>query len=214
EDESVPATNDPIEWYDRHSEEVVNRYESAAPDKINDSFRAFLPEQSGLILDVGAGSGRDAAWLASLGHEVIAVEPSEQMRGRAQELHSIAAGITWVNDRLPGLEKVHRLGVSFDFILVNAVWMHVPPAARQRAFRKLITLLKPGGRLAISFRQPDPDASRSMFPCHPDEFEKLARDHGSILEKCDTTTDEQARPGIEWTRLIIRLPDDGTGALP
>ena len=25
EDESVPATNDPIEWYDRHSEEVVNR---------------------------------------------------------------------------------------------------------------------------------------------------------------------------------------------
>ena len=214
EDESVPATNDPIEWYDRHSEEVVDRYESAAPDKINDSFRAFLPEQSGLILDVGAGSGRDAAWLASLGHEVIAVEPSEQMRGRAQELHSIAAGITWVNDRLPGLEKVHRLGVSFDFILVNGVWMHVPPAARQRAFRKLITLLKPGGRLAISFRQSDPDPSRSMFPCHPDEFEKLARDYGSILEKCDTTTDDQARPGIEWTRLIIRLPDDSTGALP
>jgi SAM-dependent methyltransferase len=60
-----------------------------------------------------------------------------------------------MNDRLPGLEKVHRLGVTFDFILVNAVWMHVPPAARQRAFRKLITLLKPGGRLAISFRQPD-----------------------------------------------------------
>jgi hypothetical protein len=47
-----------------------------------------------------------------------------------------------------------------------------------------------------------------------DEFEKLARDHGSILEKSDKTTDGQTRPGIEWTRLIIRLPDDGTGALP
>jgi SAM-dependent methyltransferase len=214
EDEPVPASTDPIAWYDLHAGEVVNRYESPAPEKINDWFRGFLPDQSGFILDIGAGSGRDAAWLTSLGHEVIAVEPSERMRALGQELHGHAAGITWVSDRLPGLEKVHRLGVSFDFILVNAVWMHVPPAARQRAFRKLITLLKPGGRLAISFRQADPDASRSMFPCHTDEFEKLARDHGSILEKCDTTTDEQARPGIEWTRLIIRLPDDGTGALP
>ena len=106
------------------------------------------------------------------------------MRARARELHADATGITWVNDTLPGLEKVHRLGVTFDFILVNAVWMHVPPAARRRAFRKLITLLKPGGRLAISFRQPDPDRARSMFPCHLDEFEKLSRDHGSILEKC------------------------------
>lgn len=136
------------------------------------------------------------------------------MRARARELHADATGITWVNDRLPGLEKVHRLGVSFDFILLNAVWIHGPPPARQQAFRKLITLLKPGGRLAISFRQSDSDRARSMFLCHLDELEKLARDHGSILEKSDKTTEERACLGIEWTRLIIRLPDNGTGALP
>ena len=205
EDDSLPASTDPIAWYDLHAGEVVNRYESPAPEKINDWFRAFLPGQPGFILDVGAGSGRDAAWLASLGHEVIAVEPSDQLRARAQELHAGVSGITWINDRLPGLEKVHRLGVSFDFILLNAVWMHVPPASRQPAFRKLITLLKPGGRLAISFRQPDPDRARSIFACHMDEFEKLARDHGSIIEKWDTTKDEEIRPDIEWTRLIITL---------
>ena len=53
-----------------------------------------------------------------------------------------------------------------------------------------------------------------MFPCHMDEFEKLARDHGSIIEKWDATRGEEIRPDTEWTRLIIRLPDDGTGALP
>jgi predicted NBD/HSP70 family sugar kinase len=53
EDESVPATNDPIAWYDHHAGEAVSRYESSAPDKINDWFRSFLPEQSVLILDVG-----------------------------------------------------------------------------------------------------------------------------------------------------------------
>jgi SAM-dependent methyltransferase len=214
EDDSLPASTDSIAWYDLHAGEAVSRYEALDPDQINDWVRSFLPSQPGFILDVGAGSGRDAAWLASDGHEVIAVEPSEQMRTHSQELHAGTAKITWINDRLPGLEKVHRLGVSFDFILLNAVWMHVPPASRQRAFRKLITLLKPGGRLAISFRQPDPDRARSMFPCHLDEFEKLARDHGSIIEKWDTTKDEEIRPDIEWTRLIIRLPDDGTGALP
>jgi hypothetical protein len=46
----------------------------------------------------------------------------------------------WLNDRLPGLSEVHRSGLTFDLILLNAVFMHVPPGQRQRAFRKLITL--------------------------------------------------------------------------
>ena len=68
--------------------------------------------------------------------------------------------------------------------------------------------------MAISFRQPDPGDPRSMFPCHVDELEQLARIHGSFIERVETANDELARPGIEWTRVIIRLPDDGTGALP
>jgi SAM-dependent methyltransferase len=122
--------------------------------------------------------------------------------------------IRWINDRLPGLENVHRLGISFDFILLNAVWMHVAPASRRRAFRKLVTLLKPGGWMAVSLRQPEPGNPRSMFPCHVDELEQLARIHGSFIEKVETAGDELARSGVEWTRMIIRLPDDGTGALP
>ena len=72
---------------------------------------------------MGAGSGRDAAWLASLGHEVIAVEPSDQMRARAQELHAGAPGITWINDRLPGLEKGSAI---FDLSLVSRfAWLAI-----------------------------------------------------------------------------------------
>ena len=53
-----------------------------------------------------------------------------------------------------------------------------------------------------------------MFPCHVDELEQLARIHGSFIERCETASVELPRPGLEWTRLIVRLPDDGTGALP
>jgi protein-L-isoaspartate O-methyltransferase len=41
-----------------------------------------LPAPPARVLDVGAGSGRDAAWLTSLGLEVVAVEPSVALRVR------------------------------------------------------------------------------------------------------------------------------------
>src|ERR1700730_3273362 len=68
--------------------------------------------------------------------------------------------------------------------------------------------------MAISFRQPDPSNPRAMFPCHVDEVEQLARIHGSFIETQQTAKDEVSSSGIEWTRLIVRLSDDGTGALP
>ena len=212
-DDFSPDSSDAVAWYDEYAEAIVARHESLAPEKVNAWLADILPNQPALVLDVGAGSGRDAAWLASRGHEVIAVEPSEQMRVRGQGLHR-ANKIRWINDRLPGLENVHRLGISFDFILLNAVWMHVAPASRRRAFRKLVTLLKPGACMAISFRQPELGNPRSMFPCHVDELEQLARIHGTFIERVERASDELARSGVEWTRLIIRLPDDGTGALP
>ena len=212
-EESSSDASDAVGWYDDHAESIAERHESLAPEKINAWLEALLPSQPALALDVGAGSGRDAARLSSLGHQVIAVEPSEQMRVRGQRLHA-SDNIRWINDRLPGFENVHRLGLSFDFILLSAVWMHLAPPNRRRAFRKLITLLKPGGWMAISFRQPDASNPRAMFPCHLDELEQLARIHGSLIESCETANDELSRSGIEWTRLIVRLPNDGTGALP
>ena len=50
--------------------------------------------------------------------------------------------------------------------------MHVRPNERQRAFRKLVTLLKPGGFVALSFRSPDPNPSRGMFPAATEEIER------------------------------------------
>jgi HNH endonuclease len=85
---------------------------------------------------------------------------------------------------------------------------------RQRAFRKLVTLLKPGGFIALSFRSPDPNPSRGMFRASTEEIERLARTHGAVVERSLTEDDRLGRSGVQWSRFIIRLPDDGTGALP
>ncbi|MEJ2375423.1 MAG: class I SAM-dependent methyltransferase [Pseudolabrys sp.] len=89
----------------------------------------MLPDAPALALDVGAGTGRDAAWLTSRGLEVVAVEPSGAMRANAERLHP-SPSIRWISDSLPGLDHVHRLGLSFDLILLSAVWMHIAPADR------------------------------------------------------------------------------------
>jgi hypothetical protein len=53
-----------------------------------------------------------------------------------------------------------------------------------------------------------------MRPVTVSEFEKLARDHAVSITSC-TAEDLPGPEGIiRWTRLVLRLPDDGTGALP
>jgi hypothetical protein len=43
----------------------------------------------------------------------------------------------WPRSRVAPAKRRQPLGLSFDFILLSAVWMYVAPADRSRAFRKL-----------------------------------------------------------------------------
>ena len=140
----------------------------------------LLPTAPATILDVGAGSGRDAAWLAAKSYEVIAVEPSANMRAAAARLHP-EAKVHWISDTLPALGAVTRSGLSFDLILLSAVWMHVPAGDRPRAFRKLINLLKPGGLIAITLRHGPAEPERAIHPVSLAEVEALVRNHGALL---------------------------------
>lgn len=204
---------DPVAWYDANAGEVAARYEALASAAVHDWLHDLLPQNPGTVLDVGAGSGRDAAWFASMGHEVVAVEPSASMRSAASSMHP-DPGICWMDDKLPELGRVTRSGLSFDLILLSAVWMHVTETNRTSAFRKLINLLKPGGLLAITLRCGPTDRVRGFHPVSAEEVEILARDHGAFVERCTEAKDMQNRDDIRWIQMAIRLPDDGTGALP
>ena len=204
--------SDATSWYDETAAELSRCYEAVAADKVHGWLVPSLPNSPALVLDVGAGTGRDAAWLVSRGLDVVAVEPSAALLAEARRLHP-SPSIRWLSDTLPGLNKVFRLGLSFDLILLSAVWMHVQPGDRSRAFRKLITLLKPGGCIAMTLRQPI-QADRGMYDVSQSEIEHLARAHGAFVEVAGLGKDELGRDSVSWTQLLVRLPDDGTGALP
>src|SRR5690606_14004093 len=47
-----------------------------------------------------------------------------------------------------------------------------------------------------------------------EELERLAREHGAFAEHIETVPDRGGRRDVRWTHIAVRLPDDGTGALP
>ena len=154
-------TYDVIASYNLQAADLANRYDQPSLLASYQPVEALIVARNkeALVLDIGAGGGRDAQWLKSMGYNVVAVEPSSGMRGEGERRHS-GEGIRWLDDRLPGLQRVHGLGLSFDLILLSAVWQHVAPQDRQRAFRKMSVLLKPGGLLLMTLRQGPAEASR------------------------------------------------------
>ncbi len=199
--------------YEDHAGAYAALYESLAFETIHASILDLIPDGPLRVLDMGAGSGRDAAWFEARGHEVVACEPSPAMRQEAVRIRPVSK-VRWLPDALPDLATLSRSGVSFDFILVAGVWMHVAPADRPRAFRKLAALLAPGGRLAISLRHgPDPE-NRGFHPVSASELEVLAANLGLVCLRKTDEADELGREGVSWSVLVFQLPDDATGALP
>ncbi len=68
--------SDTISWYDANAASAAARSEAHSAATLNDWLIDLLPRSPGVIMDVGAASGADTAWLASPGHEVLAIEPS------------------------------------------------------------------------------------------------------------------------------------------
>ena len=189
------------------------QYDSLEAPVIHKAWSHHLPTTKALILDVGAGSGRDARWLADMGHEVIAVEPSRGMLEIAKK-NTPSPSIQWIFDSLPALQETYELGLKYDLILLSAVWMHIAPKERQRAFRKLVNLLRPNGKLVISLRHGPSYDNRKFYPVSAHELKSLANGHVLELLQENSSQDQMKREGVFWETLVFRLPDDGTGALP
>lgn len=194
--------------YDKNAAALAARYEALSFDEVHATILDLLPLPPARVLDIGAGSGRDAAHLAALCYAVTATEPCKQLLAEALQRHH-DPNILWTDDALPTLPNLVQNGHRFDLVLLSGVFMHLDAAERRASMPVLSQLLAPGGMLILSLRHGPCPVDRRMFDIDPDEVEELARaaDLIPMLRLAEPSKQQQNRQaGVVWTRLAFCAP--------
>lgn len=99
----------------------------------------------GSALDLGAGDGRNASWLAAHGWRVTAVDFSTVAveRGRALTAASGQA-VTWLREDLLGWTPP---AAAFDLVVL--MFIHLPTAERRHVYARAAAAVAPGGTLLV-----------------------------------------------------------------
>lgn len=189
--------------YGQSAGALIRQYESISFAQVHAPVLHLFPQTPCSVLDIGAGTGRDAAALARQGHAVTAVEPTPELRNYGERAHA-ASGIRWLDDMLPQLPAVRALGERFDFILLTAVWMHLDAGQQAEAMATLAALLNPGGLVSMSLRHGPVPEGRRMFDVGADETVALAAPQGLDCLYSVRATDAQKRGDISWTFLVLQ----------
>jgi 2-polyprenyl-3-methyl-5-hydroxy-6-metoxy-1,4-benzoquinol methylase len=195
------------EYYGRDAAERGARYARARFEDIHADILDHLPPPGSDVLDVGAGSGRDAAALAARGYRVVAVEPAQALAdwGRARYADQ---EIIWIDDALPALSVVSAMPRRYAFILCSAVLMHVVAEALDRSVATLAALLTPRGHLAMSVRDRGAQDPAAIFHNHSeDAILEAARRSNLALVHQRENPDQLARPDFIWRAYLFRKID-------
>ena len=180
---------------------------------------AGLP--TGVALDAACGTGRHAAYLASLGHTVIGVDSSPGMLAVARE-------------KVPDGEfheaELHELPLaddSVDAVVCAIALVHL--ADIETPFREFARVLRPGGHLVISDQRgligdiglpvvrEGPDGALGYMPSHArlaSDYLTVALPLGFQVRRCEEPRvpspllDEAGRTIHDGERLPAQNPDE------
>jgi len=143
--ESAQGLGYPPEWLERIPAEVVDRFVG-----VGNPFDVARPEPGQRVLDLGCGCGMDvfvASILVGETGSAVGLDMTEEMihRGRL-------AAKDWsprnVSFEIGNIEELPFDDRAFDLVLSNGVLNLVPD--KDRAFREIARVLRPGGRFAAA----------------------------------------------------------------
>ncbi len=112
----------------------------------------------GRALDLGAGEGRTALWLAEHGWQVTAVDFSDVAleRGRRRaEAAGVPGAVAWLCADLVDFDPT---GATYDLVLM--MFVHLRPPQRRRLLRLAAATLAPGGlALVVGYDSTNPEGA-------------------------------------------------------
>ncbi|QQR41795.1 class I SAM-dependent methyltransferase [Myxococcus xanthus] len=104
----------------------------------------------GRVLSLGEGEGRNAVYLASLGHAVTAVDASSVGLQKAKQLAD-ERGVN-IETHVSDLAHFTFAPEAWDAAIV--IFCHLPPALRRRVHGALVKSLRPGGLVLLEAYTP------------------------------------------------------------
>lgn len=122
----------------------------AAPNDFLAGAAGRLPT-TGHALEIGAGEGRNAIFLASLGLDVLAVDQSEVGMRKAAAL-AADRGVK-LRTQVVDLTDFDVAPGTLDVVV--SIFVHLPPALRRAVHRRIVKWLKPGGVVVLEAYAPE-----------------------------------------------------------
>lgn len=175
------------------------RYEAARQWSVGPNQAAaelIAPLPAGRALDVAAGEGRMALWLAERGWEVEALDFSAVGLRRGQEHAPPQARISW---RVADARSADLGLAEYDLVLV--LYLHLPRGDMADVLARSAAAVRPGGRLLVLGHDRD----------NPDRGVGGPQDPEVLY---DTALLEQSVPGWQITRLEqLERPTDAGAAV-
>lgn len=167
-------------------------------------FVNFLPFKNSNVLDLGAGAGQNSYALDKLGFNVTAIEPMKTFLNAAMDRYNNSS-IKWLQDSLPDIASLNSHEDEFDFVLIESVWHHLNESERERAASKIATVIKGGGRCAISLRNGPPGIGTRVFPTNNNETVKIFEHYGfkCIFKLCNQSSVLPHKEKVKWSRLVF-----------
>ncbi|WP_313740943.1 methyltransferase [Pseudomonas sp.] len=161
---------------DRHFDELATRFAEKIYGGAKGAIRLAvlqadlteaLPARPLRVLDIGAGLGHMALWLAQNGHEVTLAEPAAPMLEGARQRFA-DAGQTATFVQAPWQTLGEHVQAPYDLVLCHAVleWLAEP----QDILPTLHRLCAPDGHLSLAFYNRDALVYRNLVKGH---FRKL-----------------------------------------
>ncbi len=139
-----------------------------APNEFLASVAPRLPA-TGRALDIGAGEGRNALFLASRGLDVLAIDQSAVGLQKAQRLAAERA--LRLTTQVADLSDFDPPPASFD--VVSSIFVHLPSPLRARVHAHIRDWLKPGGQFILEAYAPEQLQRGTGGPKDPDMLASL-----------------------------------------
>lgn len=180
-----------IFWDERYAGDELAY--GAEPNGFLVSVADRLPSH-GHALDLAAGQGRNAVYLAARGLEVLAVDQSAIGLAVAQRL-ATERGVA-LRTQVVNLADFTAPPASFD--VISSIFVHLPSALRRQVHARVVTWLKPGGVFVFEAYAPDQIPRATGGPKDPDRLAAL-----------ETIVAELADLKIEHAAALLRAVVEG-----